>query len=251
MTNNKKDTPAKKYSAEIYAKTKKYQKIYGFKIGSGEHDTWNNEADAFKHTFGSVDMALKGGTHLSKFIGDYHEKDGNKNSGQPSYEENMDKWNNHVGRDIAHEIRSEYNPVQVLYLINSGQMDDIIAGKVMQRMKKGDLITNPFTDKRSYEKKMNGSPTGYASNIENEYDAYGFDKNGNPFGKIFTAEEIGKMSQEEFSKNENAIMSQLQNTGVPREYQAQQAVQTGDMIWVNSYTRDDGTEVRGYYRHAR
>ena len=26
------------YNDEIYAKTKKYQKIYGFEIGTGEHD---------------------------------------------------------------------------------------------------------------------------------------------------------------------------------------------------------------------
>ena len=30
--------------------TYKAQKKYGFEIGTGEHATWNNEADAFKHT---------------------------------------------------------------------------------------------------------------------------------------------------------------------------------------------------------
>ena len=40
--------PAKLYSSEIYAKAKKKKKQYGFKMGSGKHDTWNNEADAFK-----------------------------------------------------------------------------------------------------------------------------------------------------------------------------------------------------------
>lgn len=44
MSNN--DNFIKQYNNEIYAKTKKYQKIYGFEIGKGEHDTWNNEADA-------------------------------------------------------------------------------------------------------------------------------------------------------------------------------------------------------------
>ncbi len=149
MTNNKRTTPANLYSAEIYAKTKKYQKIYGFKIDKGEHDTWNNESDAFKHTFGSVDMALKGGAHLSKYIGDKHEKDGRTNMGQSAGEENMDKWNNKIGRDIEREIRKEYNPVQIIYYINTGKMDDIIAEKVVQRMRKGDLITHP-NDTRKY-----------------------------------------------------------------------------------------------------
>ena len=36
---------SEKFKNEMYAKTKKYQKIYGFDIGTGEHDTWNNEAD--------------------------------------------------------------------------------------------------------------------------------------------------------------------------------------------------------------
>jgi len=248
MTN---DNLAKKYSAEIYAKTKKYQKIYGFKIGSGKYDTWNNEADAFKHTFGAVDMALKGGMGISKFIGDYHEFDGNRKNGQPAYEENMDKWNNAVGRDIAREIRTQYNPLQVIYLINTGQMDDIIANRVMKKMKQGELITNPFKDKRSYEKKMKGYPTGYAVNINEEFDESVFDKNGNPFGKIFTAEEIGSMSSNDWQKNESYIMDQLSTFGVPREREAQKAVLDGTLIWVNSYTREDGTEVKGYYRHAR
>ncbi|OLA94579.1 MAG: hypothetical protein BHW64_03120 [Candidatus Melainabacteria bacterium LEY3_CP_29_8] len=62
--------PAKLYSSEIYAKAKKYQKQYGFKIGSGKHDTWNNEADAFKHAFMQADLALKTTIGLSKIAGD-------------------------------------------------------------------------------------------------------------------------------------------------------------------------------------
>lgn len=56
----------KTYNNYIYAQTKKYQKQYGFEIGAGKHDAWNNESDAFKHTFGSADMALKSYIGLSK-----------------------------------------------------------------------------------------------------------------------------------------------------------------------------------------
>ena len=56
MSNN--NNFIKQYNNEIYAKTKKYQKIYGFEIGKGEHDTWNNEADAFKHTFMQADLHI-------------------------------------------------------------------------------------------------------------------------------------------------------------------------------------------------
>lgn len=67
------------YNDEIYAKTKKYQKIYGFEIGTGSHDAWNNEADAFKHTFMQADLSLKLNVGLSKLAGDYHELEGELN----------------------------------------------------------------------------------------------------------------------------------------------------------------------------
>ena len=40
-----------------------------------KHDTWNNEADAFKHAFMQADLALKTTVGLSKIAGDRHEKE--------------------------------------------------------------------------------------------------------------------------------------------------------------------------------
>ena len=65
--NSKNNDFIKEINNKIYSATKIYQKRYGFKIGSGVHDTWNNEADAFKHTFGSADLALKTTIPVSKF----------------------------------------------------------------------------------------------------------------------------------------------------------------------------------------
>ncbi len=59
MSKNKTNIVRQSYNNYIYEQTKKYQKKYGFEIGEGSHDAWNNEADAFKHTFMSADMALK------------------------------------------------------------------------------------------------------------------------------------------------------------------------------------------------
>lgn len=222
------------YNDEIYAKTKKYQKIYGFGIGTGSHDTWNNESDAFKHTFMQADLALKCNAGMSKLAGDYHEAKGRKN-GQDPREENMDRWNNSEGRKIAQKIAKEIgNEALIKIYVFSGKLDDMIAEEVMKKMRKGDLITNPFTDKRSHQKRQNGSQTGYAADI--------------PEGKVFVAEEIGKMSTKEFIQNEKAIDKQLSSMGIPLEFEADEAVQNGTMIWVDSYTRDDGTEVSGYYR---
>ena len=63
--------------------------------------------------------------------------------------------------------------------------------------------------------------------------------------KIYTAEDIGGMSGDEFMENEKAINYQMANLGIPRESEL-----TGnpDVVYVHAYTRDDGTEVKAHYR---
>ncbi len=66
--------------------------------------------------------------------------------------------------------------------------------------------------------------------------------------RIFTNEEIGQMSQDEYSRLESFINQQVAAGKVMPEVQAKQQVQAGNLIYVNSYTRSDGTEVKRYYR---
>ena len=63
--------------------------------------------------------------------------------------------------------------------------------------------------------------------------------------RIYTAEDIGKMTSNEFMSNEKAIDYQLKNLGIPRESDL-----TGnpDVVYVHAYTRDDGTKVKAHYR---
>ena len=70
-------------------------------------------------------------------------------------------------------------------------------------------------------------------------------------GLFYTREQIDKMSTDEYLKNEPMIMQQLKTIGIPSQVQANQAVQSGGMIYVQAYTRTDGTEVKGYYRSLR
>lgn len=220
MTNNK--NLANFYSSEIYAKTKKYQKLYGFCIGKGEHDTHNNEADAFKHTFASADMALKATAGISKVLGNKHEDDGRIKMGQSADEENMDKWNNSEGRKIAQKIEKQINnPVLLKLYASSGKLDDLIAKEVMQKMHAGKLITNP-SDKRKY--------TGFAADINKE--------------KTFTREEIGKMSTKEFQKNEKMIMKQLREKGIPTKLQLEEMEKVKASKNSNSSKADSSGEGR-------
>lgn len=67
--------------------------------------------------------------------------------------------------------------------------------------------------------------------------------------KIFSREDIDKMSGDEYSQNENAIMSQLNSIGIPTNSDLQYATENnGGTVYVQSYTRQDGTKVKGYYR---
>ena len=63
--------------------------------------------------------------------------------------------------------------------------------------------------------------------------------------RVYTAEDIGGMSGDEFMENEKAIDYQMAKLGIPRESEL-----TGnpDVVYVHAYTRDDGTEVRAHYR---
>lgn len=68
--------------------------------------------------------------------------------------------------------------------------------------------------------------------------------------RIYTREDIGGMSGDEFSLNEKAIDYQMENLGVPAN---SDLAQSSDVVYVHEYTRDDGTKVKAHYRskHGR
>jgi len=72
-------------------------------------------------------------------------------------------------------------------------------------------------------------------------------KNIDP-NRVFTQEEIGEMSNEEYLRLENLINKQLKTGRVMAKAQAEEKLKSGDLIWVNDYERTDGTHVKGYYR---
>ena len=141
-------SPEKEFGREMFNKTMKYQKKYNFKSDSDpKKATWNNEADAFKHTFMQAVLSMRYNETFSHILGDKHEIDGRK-KGQDPGEENMDLWNNEIGRNIAKEIKNKIKGKERLY--SKEQIEDMIAEQVMTRMKKGELITHP-SDPRKYK----------------------------------------------------------------------------------------------------
>jgi len=218
------------YGQDTLKKTMHYQQKYGFEVNPDPSKrTHNNEGDAFKHAFMSADLMINNKfPFTAEQIANIHEWQGNKFYGQPAGEENMDKWNNWQGRDIAEHLKQDIPPEQLKELIRTGKIDDVIAEKVYERMKAGKLITNP-NDSRNYEK------------------TYGKDSPYSKDKKIYTFEEIKKMKPEEFRKNQAKILADFTSGKMMHEDEAKEKVKSGE-IHVNSYTRQDGTKVSDYYR---
>lgn len=275
----------KNFNNEMVDKTWKYQKKFGFETSPRKgHEFWNNEADAFKHAFGSAKMSLNMGTWGSLAGGVYHESQTPNN---PPGEWNMDSWNNDQGRKIVKDIYKEYG--DKFNSFSQDRKEAIIAAKVMMKMKNGELITNP-SDKRQYkgflENIFKGKPTGFAASTEQiipqqvsytpeqigKMSREEFDKNesaimhqlqtggfnqepSRDFGgyrnshtgdnRIYTAEDIGNFSSSEFSHHEPAINAQMNSIGIPTNNDLHNS---GGTVYVEPYTRSDGVEVRGHYR---
>jgi len=245
------------YNDEILRKTMEYQKKYGFELNPKQgHELWNVDGDAFKHAFMGADMALNLGQIPSLAIGIYHE---NETPNNPRGEWNMDSWNNSKGREIAKEIQKEYG--KNFIKLSKKQQDDIIAEKIIQKMKDGQLITNPGDSRKFngfFEKVFNntadlsGKTTGQAVPIDqNQSGLFGYTNPLTGNNHIYTREEVGQMSSDEFAKHEKEIDAQTEyfKGTMPTNGDLQREAMTGgSVVYVNSYTRSDGTKVRGYYR---
>lgn len=73
----------------------------------------------------------------------------------------------------------------------------------------------------------------------------GYVNKENNSNRIYSREDIGKMSPETFSKNEKAIDHQMRTVGVPTNDDLKNS---SDVVYVHEYTRADGTKVSAYYR---
>ena len=135
----------KDFNDEMVSKTWKYQKKFGFETNPRKgHEFWNVEADAFKHAFGGAIMYFRYGNWGSTLAEIYHEGQTKNN---PEGEWNMDSWNNDQGRKVAQEIVKEYG--KDFYEKNPEKCENIMAAKIVSRMRNGELITHP-SDKRKY-----------------------------------------------------------------------------------------------------
>lgn len=85
---------------ELFADTNYYSYIYGLHKDKEYNDGWNDNEDAFRHAYSRAYTAYLTNETYSNLGMTYHEIDGNIHNQDPK-EENMDKWNNQVGKEIG------------------------------------------------------------------------------------------------------------------------------------------------------
>lgn len=204
--------------------TYKAQKKYGFEMGKGEHATWNNEADAFKHAYMQWYMTWKYGKTVANGAGDYHEWEVPETI--PG-ETNMDKWNNQIGREVAIEM-SKIKNKKDWDLLGEDYYEEYAAKVIYDKMRNGELITHP-SDPRRFE------------NIDKE--------RINPKHRVFTKDEIDKMGDKvpDYVRD-SYLKDYLDGKGLPTKQNLDKRVRNNELIYVESYTKTDGTKVSGYYR---
>ncbi len=254
------------FNKEIDAKTKMYQKKYGFSISTTPgHETWNNEADAFKHAFMQAISCIRNSSLKTLLGGYFHEFE--TYTPLTQNETKMDIWNNTEGRKVVNEFFDYLKESKIdINSLSETQVEDILAQRINQKIRNRELITNPLDPRNNLEFRV----------FDNIYKYWGkeikeiikFIKNPKSTNKrIYTIDELKKMSGKEMENDFKEIWSQYKS-GMPTNAQADEQVALGNYeyvhpvdpktetrnvssagkIWVEPYKRDDGTPVSGYYR---
>lgn len=107
----------------------------------------------------------------------------------------------------------------------------------------------PIVTKRKTNNSNNNPFKLQTSDFFNRHKGYHGYKN--PISKdsrIFTAEDIGEMTTDEFTDSEKAIRAQWDTIGIPNHRDLIEEAQKGNLFYMNSYTNPDGTKVKPHFR---
>jgi len=151
-------------------------------------------------------------------------------------------------KNAPFELSIQYNDSQQN---NLPDLNDLMVNPIQQQIQKTnpwDMI--PMAIPESL-RQPSGVPTGQAANQSQQSGLFGYTNPLTGSNHIYTREEVGQMNSSEFAKHEKEIDAQTRafNGTMPTNGDLQREAMTGGgVVYVNSYTRSDGTEVKGYYR---
>ena len=140
----------------------------------------------------------------------------------------MDLWNNEIGREVAYEMK--YKLGDDFDLFGYEWINERAKKMIWQKMQQGELITNPFLDRRKY------------ANIELE--------RLKEDDKIDTVIDFKKFDEKKRILRAKRYIEQIVDSDweIPTIENLNKRVQIGELIYVENYTRVDGTKVHGYCR---
>lgn len=164
---------------------------------------------------------------------------------QGNVRDNLDNIRNYGNVDDSTYNLNLRNQLGKTYVIGYGKGSEYIT-----KSPEGDYLGGTKPSQKHFIETMGNledaiefKPNYLEGQINMDIDFKDIDNN-----RVFTNEEIGQMSTNEFERLENFINQQVTAGKIMSDAQARQQVHTGNLIYVNSYTRSDGTEVKGYYR---
>ncbi len=263
--------------------------IQGHEFWNNEADAFKHaflSADLY-FKYGNLNSLLGGIYHEYQTPnnpqGEWNMDSWNNNQGREIAKEIQKEYGDNFMK-LSQQQRDDIIAVKVVNRMQSGKL---ITNPNDKRQYKGlpETIVNsatagqksklPFTPTRSIGGVKNGHTLGFATDIDINQLAQqlglqslnmGIPQQAQPqqqsglFGyinpltgsnHIYTREEVGAMSSDEFAKHEKEIDAQTKtfNGLMPTNGDLQrEALTGGGVVYVNSYTRSDGTEVKGYYR---
>ena len=193
-------------------------------MGTGEHATWNNEADAFKHAYMQADIAIHDNNFKAASLGYWHEFEGKETI---LGERNMDLWNNKIGREVVQDMKQESG--DSWKYMSEEMKKDMAAEKIVKLMREGELITHPSDPRRFWNMDLERIKEKDKVFYKGEYDTLDEE----------TQERMLRQYSRQFVDNDWKM---------PEKAELNKRVISGELIYVNEYTKADGTKVSGYYR---
>lgn len=217
-------------------------------------DAFGTSVESYMKKFENYDVSNVTGTKISKI------NNNNTFKNEPIENEPLNYQN------VPFKLGIEYNDYKQNSLPN---FNDLMVNPIEQQNKQTNPWDKiPFADPVKNNFKSTGSDIDYYNmakkfglksidmgsntqkpSAQSKYSGYTNPLTGND--RIFTREEVGAMTPNEFAKNEKEIDAQTRafkgmmpsNGDLHRE-----SITGGGVVYVNSYTRSDGTKVSGHYR---
>ena len=142
----------------------------------------------------------------------------------------MDLWNNKIGREVVQDMKLDYG--DTWKYMTEEMKKDIAAKRIILLMREGELITHPSDPRRFWN-----------MDLERLKDK----------DKVFYKGEFDKMDEERQEKLLRQYTRQYidNNWKVPEKSELNKRVLSGELIYIDDYTKTDGTKVHGYYRRRR